>query len=152
MKPRAGDPLLAAGASGVLVIGLVVSIVVTLIGLAVGIASTLSDRRLEAAILRSLGLGDTRVAASWWLEWAATLAMGAVVGAVLGRVLGGFMLSFLAFDERGRDAVPPFRLAIEWNVLATVGGVFFVMLLCAAWAYRRGVGRLSIPSEVRIVD
>ncbi len=148
----AGDPLLAAGASGVLVIGLVVSVVVTLIGLAVGIASTLSDRRLEAAILRSLGLGGTRVAASWWLEWAATLAMGAIVGAVLGRVLGGFMLSFLAFDERGRDAVPPFRLAIEWNVLATVGGVFFVMLLCAAWAYRRGVGRLSIPSEVRIVD
>lgn len=148
----AGDPLLAAGASGVLVIGLVASILVALIGLAVGIASTIADRRLEAAILRSLGLRGRRVAASWWLEWATTLVIGATVGALLGRVLGGFMLSFLAFDERGRDAVPPFRLSIEWGVVVTVAGVFGVMLLAAAWSYVRGVGRLSIPSEVRIID
>lgn len=148
----AGDPLLAAAGSGLFTLGLGAAVVVAVLGLGVSLDEIVRRRRLEAAVVRSLGLTAGQVARSWWLEVTAMIVFGTAVGLVLGRVLGGTMLSFLAFDERGLPVVPPYSVVTDWRVVGVVAGLLGGAAVLAGVIFAASLRRLRPAAELRLVD
>jgi len=86
------------------------------------------------------------------IGYSLVMLVGVGGGIILGRLLGGTMLSFLAFDERGRDAVPPYEIVVNRAVLVSLVLVLVAGVLAIALAFSIVTRRLRIPSELRVVD
>ena len=146
------DPLVAAGWQGILAISFGAVLLLSAIGFIVYSYLSAQQRGLEFAILRTLGFSRVQVFTVVMVEHAFVIVAGMGLGTIVGLQIGSFMMDFLATDERGRDVIPPFLLAVSWPqvfvVWSILGAVFLVTIAAVVLMYLR----LAVHQALRIGD
>ena len=146
------DPLVAAGWEGILAISFGAVLFLSAIGFIVYSYLTAQQRGLEFAILRTLGFSRLQVFTVVLVEQAFVIVAGMGLGTVVGLQIGRLMMDFLATDERGREVLPPFLLAVSWPqvfvVWAILGTVFAATIAAVVLLYLR----LAVHRALRIGD
>jgi putative ABC transport system permease protein len=105
----------------------------------VALLTSLSERRREMAILRSVGAGPRHVMALLLLEALGLALLGTLLGVALLQ-LGLLLLSPWLQANYGILVAPAWPTVAEWKLLALVlGAALLVALIPAALAYRRSV-------------
>jgi ABC-type antimicrobial peptide transport system permease subunit len=143
------DPL-AAGMTGLLLIGAVTAAVLAVVGGIVQSALSARHRLREFAILRTLGTSTGQLLRMLLGEQLIVYVFGLIGGTLLGVVLSTATLPFLQFSDAltnpDQAGVPPYALvfnpsgtAIFYAVL--VGAFVVALLLAAQMAARVGLGK-----------
>jgi len=122
------DPLLVASGSGVLFLSFVAALALVAGAFLVTLFNSLRRRRLEFAVMTTLGLGRRRVFGLLVFEFAIVSAVGAAIGVALGLGVSRLMLSFLSVTETGEKVQPPFVLVTNWAVLGVALGALAVIV------------------------
>jgi len=117
------DPLLVASGSGVLFLSFVAALALVTGAFLVTLFNSLRRRRLEFAVMTTLGLGRRRVFGMLVFEFAIVSIVGAAIGVALGLGVSRLMLSFLSVTETGEKVQPPFVLVTNWAVLGVALGL-----------------------------
>jgi hypothetical protein len=146
------DPLVAAGWEGILAISFGAVLLLSAIGFIVYSYLTAQQRGLEFAILRTLGFSRFQVFTVVFVEQAFVIVAGMGLGTLVGLQIGRLMMDFLGTDERGREVLPPFELAVSWPqvfvVWGILGTVFAVTIATVVLLYLR----LAVHRALRIGD
>jgi uncharacterized membrane protein (DUF2068 family) len=125
------DPV-AVGVIGALALGFAVAAIFAIAGFAANAAAEARSRRLEFAVLRSLGLRRRQLTGLVTLETALVVMLSLVAGAVVGLLVSRLVLPSVGLGVSGARPVPPVRLVVPWTtvlglelgllaVLATIG-------------------------------
>lgn len=131
------NPLISAGGAGILYLAFGAILILVSAALLVSLWLVVQRRRVEFAVLRSLGFSRGQVVRLLAFEYGLVAVVGIAAGALIGRAVASRMLSFLDVDEAGRRAEPPFILQTDWLiVLAGSAAVAAVFLLAFAFASR----------------
>ena len=146
------DPLIAAGWAGILAISFAAVLLLSAIGFLIYSYLTAQRRRLEFAVLRTLGFSRVQVFAVVLLEHLFVIAAGMGLGTVVGLQVGRLMMDFFAVDEGGAEVLPPFALAVSrWEVVLVwgiLGAVFVLTVLAVVALY----ARLALHRALRVGD
>lgn len=108
------DPV-AVGVIGALALGFVVAAIFAVAGFAANAAAEARSRKLELAVLRSLGLRRTELTRLVGLETALVVVASLVAGAVLGLLVSRLVLPDVGLGASGATPVPPVRLVVPWT-------------------------------------
>lgn len=143
------DPL-AAGMSGLLLLGALLAALLALVGVITQASIAARQRQTQFAILRTLGLGSDNLTTMLLIEQALVYLLGALGGIAIGALLSVASLPFLGFNTAAYTppviGVPSSQLAVNLpGSLAYLGAllvIFVVALLVAAWVARvSGLGQ-----------
>jgi len=146
------DPLVAAGWEGILAISFGAVLLLSAIGFIVYSYLTAQQRGLEFAILRTLGFSRVQVFTVVMVEQAFVIVAGMGLGTIVGLQIGQLMMEFLATDERGREVLPPFLLAVSWPQVFVVWGILGVVFAVTIAAVVLLYLRLAVHRALRIGD
>jgi ABC-type lipoprotein release transport system permease subunit len=131
------NPLIAAGGSGILLISFVAVLLLVAAALLVSLLTSINRRRVEFAVVRSLGVSRAQIFRMLLLEYSVVAIAGTLAGAVLGLIVGRQMLSFLNVTETGVKVEPAFVLQTEWALVAgAVGAVLVIFGVALVFATR----------------
>ncbi|MGH2632345.1 MAG: FtsX-like permease family protein, partial [Tepidiformaceae bacterium] len=125
------NPLIAAGGSGLLLISFVAVLTLVAAALLVSLMTSLSRRKTEFAVVRSMGVSRAQLLRMLALEYSVVAIAGTTAGAALGVTVGRQMLSFLNVTETGARVEPGFVLQTQWAVVGAAVGVVFVLFAVA---------------------
>ena len=146
------DPLIAAGWEGILAISFAAVLLLSAIGFLIYSYLTAQQRRLEFAVLRTLGFSRVQIFGVVLLEHLFVVLAGMGLGTIVGLQVGRLMMDFFGLDERGDAVLPPFALAVSrlevtlvWGIL---GGVFVLTVLAVVLLY----ARLALHRALRVGD
>ncbi|WP_322795730.1 FtsX-like permease family protein [Tepidiforma sp.] len=143
------NPLISAGGAGILYLAFGAILLLVAAALLVSLWLVVQRRRVEFAVLRSLGFSRGQVIRLLAFEYGLVAVVGIAAGAWIGRAVASRMLSFLDVDEAGRRAEPPFILQTDWLiVLGGSAAVVFVFLFAFAFASRL-LARMSDAQALR---
>jgi hypothetical protein len=126
------DPVVRAGGTGVLLIAVIASFAILALGFGLTLYTGGQARTVEVAVMRAMGFSTRQVFSMVALEYLVVAGIGLVVGTIAGLRISATMLSFLNVTAEGRQVVPPFSLATQWD---TVGLSFAVI----AFAFSAGI-------------
>lgn len=143
------NPLIAAGGSGILFISFVAVLVLVAAALLVSLLTSINRRRVEFAVVRSLGVSRPQIFRMLLLEYSVVAIAGTLAGAVLGLVVGRQMLSFLNVTETGVKVEPAFVLQTEWALVAGAVGAVLVMFAIALVFATRLVSTIAGAQALR---
>lgn len=146
------DPLVAAGWEGILAISFGAVLLLSAIGFIVYSYLTAQQRGLEFAILRTLGFSRVQVFTVVMVEQAFVIVAGMGLGTIVGLQIGRLMMDFLATDERGREVLPPFLLAVSWPQVFVVWGILGAVFATTIAAVVLLYLRLAVHRALRIGD
>lgn len=147
---REEDPLTAAGWQGILVIAFGAVLLLSAIGFVVYSYLSAEARRLEFAILRTLGLTRRQVAMVVTAEQALVVVVGMTVGSVVGLRLGPGVIGYLGITESGGDVVPPYRTVTDWFTIATTYSTLLAVFAGATGLIAALYTRLAIHRVLRL--
>ena len=146
------DPLIAAGWEGILAISFAAVLLLSAIGFLIYSYLTAQQRRLEFAVLRTLGFSRVQIFGVVLLEHLFVVLAGMGLGTIVGLQVGRLMMDFFGLDERGVEVLPPFVLAVSrlevtlvWGIL---GAVFVLTVLAVVLLY----ARLALHRALRVGD
>ena len=146
------DPLIAAGWQGILAISFAAVLLLSAIGFLIYSYLTAQQRRLEFAVLRTLGFSRVQIFGVVLLEHLFVVLAGMGLGTIVGLQVGRLMMDFFGLDERGAEVLPPFALAVSrlevtlvWGIL---GAVFVLTVLAVVLLY----ARLALHRALRVGD
>ena len=146
------DPLIAAGWEGILAISFAAVLLLSAIGFLIYSYLTAQQRRLEFAVLRTLGFSHVQIFGVVLLEHLFVVLAGMGLGTIVGLQVGRVMMDFFGLDERGAEVLPPFALAVSrlevtlvWGIL---GAVFVLTVLAVVLLY----ARLALHRALRVGD
>ena len=146
------DPLIAAGWEGILAISFAAVLLLSAIGFLIYSYLTAQQRRLEFAVLRTLGFSRVQIFGVVLLEHLFVVLAGMGLGTIVGLQVGRLMMDFFGLDERGVAVLPPFALAVSrlevtlvWGIL---GAVFVLTVLAVVLLY----ARLALHRALRVGD
>ena len=146
------DPLIAAGWEGILAISFAAVLLLSAIGFLIYSYLTAQQRRLEFAVLRTLGFSYAQVFGVVLLEHLFVVLAGMGLGTVVGLQVGRLMMDFFSVDESGAEVLPPFALAVsQWEVVLVwgiLGAVFVLTVLAVVLLY----ARLALHRALRVGD
>ena len=146
------DPLTAAGGAGILLVAFIAITVLLALAFLVSMAVSARQRRLEMALLRTMGVGRWSILLQLLLEYAIVAGAGLALGVLLGNRISLLLLGYLEIDDEGRTVLPPFVIETDWLVLgisfAVLGGVLLIGVL-ATW---RWFLRLELNRELRLTN
>jgi hypothetical protein len=143
------NPLIAAGGSGILFVSFVAMLILVSAALLVSLLTSVGRRRVEFAVVRSMGVSRGQIFRMLALEYAIVAVAGTAVGAFLGLVVGRQMLSFLDVTEQGTKIEPGFVLQTQWGVVAIAVGVVLVVFAAALVLATRVVARIADSQALR---
>lgn len=130
------------GLVSVLFVGAAVSVALALAGVIGYVLLAVARRAHEMGVLRALGFPRRGVAATFAIEQAAVIGLGAIVGTGGGIALMRAMLPFLQLGETAVDIEPPILISVDWQVLlAYLALVSTLLVLSVVWATRRASSR-----------
>jgi hypothetical protein len=135
------DPV-AVGVIGALALGFVVAAIFAVAGFAANAAAEARTRRLELAVLRSLGLRRAELTRLVGLETALVVVASLVGGAVLGLLVSRLVLPDVGLGASGATPVPPVRLVVPWTSV--------LLLLLALLAALAAVGAVQVEVVRRL--
>ena len=131
------DPLVDAGWRALLFLSFSAVLLLSCIGFAVYAYTSLRNRQLEFALLRTVGLSRGQILAMVWLEQVLVVMLGMGLGMWMGGRLGRVIMPFLGHDDWGARVVPPFAMEVDWGILLTTYGamvlVFALVTLALGW-------------------
>ena len=107
---------------------------------------------MEFAILRTLGFSRWQVFSLVAFEHVFIIVAGMGLGTVVGIQVGRLMMGFLGTDERGRDVLPPFILAISWPSVLFAWGILGAVFVVTIGAVVLLYWRLAVHRALRIGD
>ncbi len=129
------DALTAAGWNGYLAFGFLAVTTVSVLAFLVTAWTTYRLRRLEMAVLKSMGLTMRQMLIMIGLEQTVVAAISIAIGAGIGSVLSAVLLPYLA----GKDAAtlaPPMAVEIGTQTLAILLGTITVALIASViWIF-----------------
>ncbi len=129
------DALTAAGWNGYLMFGFIAVTAVSSIAFIVTGWTTYRLRRLELAVLKSMGLSMRQMLIMIGLEQITIAAISLIVGSSIGLMLSAVLLPYMA----GKDAstlAPPMAVEIGTNILALLLGIVATALIASVtWIF-----------------
>ena len=144
------DPLVEAGWKALLFIAFSAVLLLSSVGFLVHAYVSFKSRRLQYALLRTVGTSMRQIMAMVWLEQTLIVVAGLGLGTWLGGRLGNVILPFLAHDDFGGQVMPPYRMEVSWEVLLTsyiaMVGVFAIIITSIVWL----VHRISLQRMLRL--
>ena len=146
------DPLTAAGGSGILLVAFIAICVLLALAFLVSMAVAARQRRLEMALLRTMGMGRAAILLQLALEYAIVVGAGLALGALLGNRISLLLLGYLEIDERGRAVLPPFVVETDWTMLGASFGILGAVLVLGVLATWRWFLRLELNRELRLTN
>ncbi|HEY7849542.1 MAG TPA: FtsX-like permease family protein, partial [Ktedonobacterales bacterium] len=150
LTTRYRDDPLAAGMSGLLLLGALIASLLALVGVITQAGIAAQQRQTQFAILRTLGLSEGALTRMLLTEQALVYVLGALGGVAIGALLAVASLPFLGFNTSTYTppvlGVPSSQLAVNLNGSLLYLGVLlviFVVALVIAGAVARvsGLGR-----------
>jgi len=141
---------LAAGMSGLLLLGALIAALLALVGVITQAGVAARSRQTQFAILRTLGLGQGALTGVLLMEQALVYLLGVVGGVAIGAMLSVVSLPFLSFSTSAYAppviGVPPAQLAFDTSgsllYISALLLIFVVALVIAAVAARAaGLGK-----------
>ena len=128
------DPLTRAGWRALLFIAFGAVLVLSCVGFVVHAHVSFVGRRVQFALLRTVGLTRIQLATLVVLEQVLVIGAGVALGAWMGERFGAIIMPFLASDEVGSRILPPFIIEIDWPLLAvTYGAMIGIFLVITAF-------------------
>ena len=144
------DPLREAGWTSLLIIAFSAVLILSCVGFPVHTYVSFRNRRLQFALLRTVGFSRRQLATMVWVEQVLVIAAGLALGTWMGGRLGEAIMPFLGHDLWGGEVIPPFVVEFDWAALlvtyASIGIVFGLIILSVSWL----VGRISLESTLRM--
>jgi hypothetical protein len=130
--------VLALGVIGLLFLSFVIGLSLSVVSLFTYISLTVQSRMGEFAVLRALGMTNTRMVLSIVAEQFFVLVSAIVLGAVIGQFLTMQVLPPLALSAAGGSVTPPFVLIVDFVVIAQyllviIGVLIIVLGLSSIW-------------------
>lgn len=110
------------------------------------------QRRLEMALLRTVGVGRIGILIQIMLEYAIIVGSGIALGVLLGNRISLLLLAYLEIDDQGRTVLPPFRVETDWGILGIAFGVLIAVLVLGVLATWRWFLRLELNRELRLTN
>ena len=121
------DPLVEAGWRALLFIAFSSVLILSCLGFLVHAYVSFRNRRLQFALLRTVGFSMRQLIAMVWLEQALVIGAGMALGTWMGGRLGKTIMPFLSHDDLGVEVVPPFVMQVNWGpLLVTYAAMVFV--------------------------
>ena len=146
------DPLIAAGWEGILAISFGAVLLLAAIGFLIYSYLTAQQRRLEFAVLRTLGFSRAQVFGVVLLEQLFVVLAGMGLGTIVGLRVGRLMMDFFEIDERGAEVLPPFALAVSRPEVALVWGILGAVFVLTVAAVVALYVRLALHRALRVGD
>ena len=146
------DPLTTAGGSGILLVAFVAITVLLALAFLVSMAVAARQRRLEMALLRTMGLSRWAILLQLLLEYAIVVGAGLALGVLLGNRISILLLGYLEIDIQGRVVLPPFVVETDWLVLGISFGALAAVLIIGVFATWRWFLRLELSRELRLTN
>jgi hypothetical protein len=142
------DPV-AVGVIGALALGFVVAAIFAVAGFAANAAAEARTRRLELAVLRSLGLRRGELMGLVSLETALVVALSLLGGAVLGLLVSWLVLPYVGLGASGAAPVPPVQLVVPWTTVLLLELVLLAALVVIGVMQVEVVRRLRLAPALR---
>ncbi|MDE2640165.1 MAG: ABC transporter permease, partial [Chloroflexota bacterium] len=146
------DPLIAAGWEGILAISFAAVLLLSAIGFLIYSYLTAQQRRLEFAVLRTLGFSRVQVFGVVLLEHLFVVLAGMGLGTIVGLQVGRLMMDFFELDERGAEVLPPFALAVSRLEVTLVWGILGAVFVLTVFAVVLLYARLALHRALRVGD
>ena len=146
------DPLTTAGGSGILLVAFIAISLLLALAFLVSMAVSARQRRLEMALLRTVGVGNFSILIQLFLEYAIITGTGLVLGVVLGNRISLLLLAYLEIDETGRTVLPPFQIETDWQILGVAFAVLISVLVVGVLATWRWFLKLELNRELRLTN
>ncbi|MDE2966123.1 MAG: FtsX-like permease family protein [Chloroflexota bacterium] len=146
------DPLTTAGGSGILLVAFIAISLLLALAFLVSMAVSARQRRLEMALLRTVGVGNLSILIQLFLEYAIIVGTGLVLGVLLGNRISLLLLAYLEIDERGRTVLPPFQIETDWQILGIAFAVLIGVLVIGVLATWRWFLKLELNRELRLTN
>lgn len=146
------DPLVRAGWKALLFIAFGTVLILSCLGFLIHAYVSFHNRKLQFALLRTLGFSKKQLVTMVSLEQLIVVATGLALGTWMGGRLGSIIMPFLAHDDRGSQVVPPFAVTVNWSALlityAIMTTIFVIIILGVVWF----IQRVSMHRTLRIGD
>ena len=146
------DPLTTAGGSGILLVAFIAISLLLALAFLVSMAVSARQRRLEMALLRTVGVGNASILFQIFLEYAIIVGTGLVLGVILGNRISLLLLAYLEIDETGRTVLPPFQIETDWQILGVAFAVLVGVLVVGVLATWRWFLKLELNRELRLTN
>jgi hypothetical protein len=144
------DPLTKAGWRALLFIAFGAVFILSCLGFVVHAHVSFTARRVQFALLRTVGLSRLQLATVVLLEQSVVIAAGMALGAWMGGRLGAIIMPFLANDEFGTQVLPPFVVEVDWAVLGVTYAAMVLVFLVITAALIWFVQRISVVRTLRL--
>ena len=135
------DPLVDAGWRALLFVAFSTVLVLSCLGFLFHAYVSFQNRRVEFALLRTVGIATRQIMAMVWLEQTLVVSAGLALGTWMGGRLGATIIPFMGHDDLGFRVVPPYIIDVGWESLlvtyAAMALVFAVICLGLIWMVRR---------------
>ena len=146
------DPLIAAGWEGILAISFAAVLLLSTIGFLIYSYLTAQQRRLEFAVLRTLGFSRRQIFGVVLAEHLFVVLAGMGLGTIVGLQVGRLMMDFFSLDERGAEVIPPFALSVSTLEVALVWGILGAVFVLTVLAVVLLYFRLALHRALRVGD
>lgn len=146
------DPLIAAGWEGILAISFAAVLLMSAIGFLIYSYLTAQQRRLEFAVLRTLGFSRKQILGVVLLEHLFVVITGMGLGTIVGLQVGRLMMDFFGLDENGAEVLPPFALSVSMLEVALVWGILGLVFVLTVLAVVLLYFRLALHRVLRVGD
>ena len=144
------DPLVEAGWKALLFIAFSAVLLLSTMGFLVHAYVSFRGRRLQYALLRTVGASMRQLMTMVWLEQTLVVVAGLALGTWLGSRLGDIILPFLAHNDFGGQVMPPYRMEVSWEALlvsyAGMVAIFAIIIMGIVWL----VNRISLQRTLRL--
>ena len=135
------DPLVDAGWRALLFVAFSTVLVLSCLGFLFHAYVSFQNRRVEFALLRTVGITTRQIMAMVWLEQTLVVIAGLALGTWMGGRLGATIIPFMGHDDLGFRVVPPYIIDVGWESLVVtyvaMALVFAVISLGLIWLVRR---------------
>lgn len=146
------DPLVSSGWRALLGMAFFTVLVVSAVGFLVHTRVSFSARRLEFALLRTIGLSMRQLLTLVVLEQLLVIGAAVALGVVLGSRLGVTIMPYLANSGEGVRLAPPMLVQVDWAGLAVTFGLFAAVFVGVLAAIIISVYAMSIHKVMRMGD
>lgn len=144
------DPLTKAGWRAILFIAFGAVFILSCLGFIVHAYVSFSGRRVQFALLRTVGLTQFQIGTVVLLEQVFVIATGMALGAWMGQNLGAIIMPFIANDDLGSQVLPPFVTEISWIALIGTYAAMILVFTAITFSMIWFVRRISVVTTLRI--
>ncbi len=146
------DPLIETGWQGVLLIAFMTIAVLSSLGMLIYAYLAAQARRLDFAVLRTMGLSPSQIFGVVGLEQVLVVGLGMLGGSLIGSRIGVLILGSLELTESGDRVTPPFMLEVNWPAVAAAYGLIVFVFALSVLFLVLFFSRLSLHRMLRIGD